>query len=91
MFFTEVKLNERLVELNGFRYRDAVAIPSFQFRPDSGEIGARPPKEGEWAELKVGERWGAWINTPGSPLMWRYRSSGRAEPSSASSILATRT
>jgi alpha-mannosidase len=58
MFWTEEKLEARIKELEKYRYRDIISIPSFRFLLDEkGEIGARPPKEGDWGKIKVGDYW----------------------------------
>jgi len=79
MFFVEEKLGERLLELDGLRYRDPILIPNFRFQLDSGEIGARPREDGQWSELKVGEFWQgsdkyAWLAADVAiPKKWKDR------------------
>lgn len=58
MFWTEEKVKARILELAEYRYRDAVQIPSFRLQIDEQAIvGNRPPAEGDWTELRLGERW----------------------------------
>ncbi|WP_188456226.1 alpha-mannosidase [Virgibacillus oceani] len=58
MFQTEKKLAARLTELDSHRYRGNVEISSFQFQLDAkGEVGTKPPIDGEWTTLKKGETW----------------------------------
>ena len=57
MFWTEEKLSARIRELEKYRYRDAIPIPVFRSQTDSGKAGARPPEDGEWKTMAVGERW----------------------------------
>ncbi|WP_047982656.1 alpha-mannosidase [Ornithinibacillus contaminans] len=80
MFQTEKKLHARLTELDGYRYRDKIEIPSFQFQLDEeGEVGAKPLLEGEWSTYKLGEQWAgrdlyAWLKAEVSiPETWQTR------------------
>ncbi|MTW84339.1 alpha-mannosidase [Virgibacillus dakarensis] len=58
MFQTEKKLAARITELQAYRYRGKIAIPSFQFQLDEqGDAGASPATTGEWSTLKKGEQW----------------------------------
>ncbi|WP_059102644.1 alpha-mannosidase [Shouchella shacheensis] len=58
MFLTEHKLENRLNELRGFRYRDGWIITRLYFQDDAGEIGAYPPKVDDDCEVvNVGDRW----------------------------------
>ena len=58
MFWTEKKLAARMKELDSYRYRQRIAIPSFRFQLDEeGAIGERPPKNGEWSTISIGDRW----------------------------------
>ncbi|MCR8642523.1 alpha-mannosidase [Paenibacillus sp. N1-5-1-14] len=58
MFLTSHKLNSRLHEINGLRYRDRIHIPFFHSMVDeSNEIAAMPPTEGNWSEMRVGDTW----------------------------------
>ncbi|WP_099157030.1 alpha-mannosidase [Virgibacillus ndiopensis] len=58
MFQTEKKLAARLTELDCHRYREKIEISSFRFQLDTkGEVGAKPPIDGEWSTLKKGEKW----------------------------------
>ncbi|MGG1554817.1 alpha-mannosidase [Paenibacillus ferrarius] len=60
MFWTEEKLEQRLKELEGYRYRDSRPIESWTFTPDEEKLnGVRPPIEltGDAATIRIGERW----------------------------------
>ncbi|MCD7036398.1 alpha-mannosidase [Metabacillus sp. GX 13764] len=58
MFWTVEKLEKRIKELASYRYREVLPLESFQALLDlDGEVSARQPEEGEWAEMKIGERW----------------------------------
>jgi len=58
MFWTEEKLADRIQELSEYRYREAITIPTFRFLIDErGEVGARPPKDGNWSTINLGDRW----------------------------------
>ncbi|WNR45251.1 alpha-mannosidase [Paenibacillus roseipurpureus] len=58
MFWTFDKLSSRMKELLYFPYRYKIAIPSFLSQLDpAGANGQRPPKDGEWREMKLGDRW----------------------------------
>lgn len=57
MFWTEEKLAARIRELEKYRYRDAIPITDFYCQPDTGEVGARPPKDGNWQRMSLGDRW----------------------------------
>ncbi|CAG7644505.1 alpha-mannosidase [Paenibacillus allorhizosphaerae] len=58
MFFTEEKLALRIRELAGHRYRDAVKLADLKFQIDEkGEIGTYPPEDGQWNEMRIGDRW----------------------------------
>lgn len=58
MFWIEEKLAARIDELEPYRYRDPVRIRRFLTQPDAeGLIGARPPSEGDWEDMQLGERW----------------------------------
>lgn len=58
MFFTEKKLAARVEELGRYRYRDPISIPSFRFQLDeAGEVGTRPPADGEWTKFEIGDSW----------------------------------
>jgi alpha-mannosidase len=69
MFWVEEKIEARIAELEEYRYREALQIPSFRFLIDeNGEIGTRPPISGEWDTIQVGDRWigrdiYAWLQT----------------------------
>ncbi|MBB6672453.1 alpha-mannosidase [Cohnella nanjingensis] len=80
MLLTESKIKERLEELEAVRYRDARTIASWKWREDeAGEIGARPPAEGEWGEIRLGDTWTgrdryAWLSYEASiPAEWAGR------------------
>ncbi|GGH78315.1 alpha-mannosidase [Pullulanibacillus pueri] len=58
MFWTDKKLAARVRELDGYRYRERIEIPSFQFQLDEeGKVGERPPIDGQWSTLKIGDQW----------------------------------
>lgn len=58
MFWTEKKLAARIKELDNYRYRDKITIPAFQYQLDEeGAVGARPPKDGDWSVINLGDRW----------------------------------
>lgn len=58
MFFTEKKLAKRIEELDSYRYRDIIKFNKIRFQLDEkGEVGQFPPLEGNWQEVKIGERW----------------------------------
>ncbi|MFK9091850.1 alpha-mannosidase [Bacillus salipaludis] len=58
MFLTERKFEERIRELEGYRYRDCVAIDQFYTHEDDGTIGAHPPVEyDKKAVMKIGDYW----------------------------------
>jgi alpha-mannosidase len=80
MFWTEKKLSARLKELDGYRYRDMITIPSFRFQLDEeGAVGMRPPQNGEWSTIHLGDRWEgrdlyAWLATEVKlPEQWAKR------------------
>ncbi|MDU1847610.1 MAG: alpha-mannosidase [Niallia nealsonii] len=77
MFWTEKKLDARIKELEKYRYREAISLESFQMQLDKeGEIGARPPENGEWTTIRVGDNWAgrdhyAWLKAEVSiPANW---------------------
>ncbi|TBL81932.1 alpha-mannosidase [Paenibacillus thalictri] len=58
MFWTMEKLLARVKELGPFRYRDSVAITGFAAKEDeAGNIGECPSSDGEWREMRIGDRW----------------------------------
>ncbi|MBD1382271.1 alpha-mannosidase [Metabacillus arenae] len=58
MFLTIEMVQSRIGELEKYRYRDSISIPSFESQVDvEGIIGKYPPEDGEWDTLKVGEKW----------------------------------
>ncbi|ANF95609.1 alpha-mannosidase [Paenibacillus bovis] len=59
MFLTEQKLKSRLQELSMYRYREAIPLPSFQAREDSGEEihPAAPQPDESWHTMELGEHW----------------------------------
>ncbi|WP_027084903.1 alpha-mannosidase [Cohnella panacarvi] len=58
MFWIEEKLAARIDELEPYRYRDPVKLRRFLALTDAeGAIGARPPTEGDWEGMQLGERW----------------------------------
>lgn len=80
MFWTEEKLLRQIDELSHYRYREPIPIKQFLFQlDDAGEIGARPPQEGEWSTVSTGERWEgrdvyAWLKADiDIPAVWQRR------------------
>lgn len=80
MFWTEKKLAARLKELDGYRYREKIEIPSFQFQLDEkGEVGASPPMDGDWSKVNIGEKWSgrdlyAWLSAEVAiPKVWENK------------------
>lgn len=80
LFWTEQKLTARIKELDGYRYRDRMEIPSFRFQIDEkGEVGARPPQDGDWTTIRIGDVWKgrdvyAWLSADvATPASWRGR------------------
>ncbi|MEK4749133.1 alpha-mannosidase [Bacillus circulans] len=78
MFWTEKKLDARIKELEKYRYRESISLDSFSMQLDEeGEIGARPPENGEWATIHVGDHWAgrdhyAWLKTEVAiPVSWK--------------------
>ncbi|WP_077328615.1 alpha-mannosidase [Virgibacillus siamensis] len=69
MFFKNEKLHARIQELEKFRYRDLFHISTFDSQQDEkGEVGTRPPENGVWHEMKVGDNWSGrdsylWLKT----------------------------
>ncbi|WP_458120120.1 alpha-mannosidase [Paenibacillus sp. Z6-24] len=59
MFLTEQKLKSRLQELNAYRYREAIPIPSFAAKEDMGEAihPAAPQPDESWTTMELGEHW----------------------------------
>ncbi|SDD63778.1 alpha-mannosidase [Paenibacillus sp. UNCCL117] len=57
MFFTEEKLKARIEEIGSLRYRIVRRFETLACRRDDGEVGARPPSEGPWEEIKLGDHW----------------------------------
>lgn len=59
MFWTEEKLEQRLNELDGYRYRDLRPIGEWMFTPDLDKMnGARPPATPSCdATIQIGDRW----------------------------------
>ncbi|UOQ45585.1 alpha-mannosidase [Halobacillus salinarum] len=58
MFWTIEKLEQRISELNAYRYIAKRPLESFASLPDEeGEVAARPPEAGDWGTWKTGERW----------------------------------
>ncbi|CAM3987600.1 alpha-mannosidase [Paenibacillus alkaliterrae] len=58
MFWTIEKLEQRLKELNGFRYREIIPFTKMRFQEDTeGAIGTYPSDSGEWSEVRIGDRW----------------------------------
>ncbi|MEK5440323.1 MULTISPECIES: alpha-mannosidase [unclassified Fredinandcohnia] len=58
MFLTERKFEERIRELEGYRYRECVGIDKFYTHEDDGEIGAYPPSEyNATNSMQIGDYW----------------------------------
>jgi alpha-mannosidase len=58
MLLTAEKLTKQVAELASLRYREPILIPSFLTQLDEqGNIGERPPIDGEWKEVALGEYW----------------------------------
>lgn len=57
MFLTERKLEARIQELAGFRYRDVIQLHEFQAMEDKGEVGTYPPTSMDGYFLKQGDQW----------------------------------
>ncbi|MEH7097818.1 alpha-mannosidase [Neobacillus vireti] len=58
MFLTERKFEERIRELEGYRYRDLVSIHQLYVLEDDGAIGAYPPAAyDEQQVMKIGSYW----------------------------------
>ena len=58
MFWTVEKLQSRINELEPYRYCDERIIDKFRMKLDEeGEIGAYPSEDGEWKDIRIGERW----------------------------------
>ncbi|MHA6484941.1 alpha-mannosidase [Paenibacillus sp. strain BS8-2] len=58
MFWTKEKLEARIKELDGYRYRDATSLASIRMQIDPmGEIGVYPSLEGDWEDVKLGDHW----------------------------------
>ncbi|ALX50126.1 alpha-mannosidase [Lentibacillus amyloliquefaciens] len=61
MFKTLEKLEQRIKELDAYRYRDAINIEGFSFLEDeNGEVGTRPPESGSWGKINLGDSWKGW-------------------------------
>ncbi|CAN7383341.1 alpha-mannosidase [Paenibacillus sp. LjRoot153] len=58
MFWTVEKLQARINELEPFRYRGERVIDTFRIKLDAdGVIGAYPSEDGEWNNIRIGDRW----------------------------------
>jgi alpha-mannosidase len=58
LFLTERKFEARIHELEGYRYRDCVAIEQFTTQEDDGKVGANPPiSYDETSVMKLGDYW----------------------------------
>ncbi|MBT2658592.1 alpha-mannosidase [Bacillus sp. ISL-18] len=58
MFWTTEKLERRIQELDSYRYRNILPVASFQAQEDEeGKIAQKPPEDGPWETMNVGERW----------------------------------
>ncbi len=80
MFWTIEKIEDRIQELDTYRYRDLQPIQTFSCLLDEeGEIGERPPQQGEWGTMNTGDRWEGrdkylWLKTNVSlPQDWTNR------------------
>ncbi|RAP76916.1 alpha-mannosidase [Paenibacillus montanisoli] len=82
MFLTEKKLEQRIGELEKYRYSDIRPIPEYRFWADQeAVVGAMPPDSAEWGNISLGERWRGWDKTAWLktevviPAEWRERRS----------------
>lgn len=58
MFWTKEKLAARIRDIERFRYRDELTVTHMKMQMDeNGEIGAYPPEDGEWTDIRLGDRW----------------------------------
>lgn len=58
MFWTVEKLQARIHDLEPYRYRDERSIDTFRIKLDeAGIIGAYPTDEGDWRDIRIGDRW----------------------------------
>ncbi|KRE49727.1 alpha-mannosidase [Paenibacillus sp. Soil724D2] len=58
MFWTVEKLQARINELESYRYRDERRLDKFRIKLDeAGIIGAYPSEDGEWTDIRIGDRW----------------------------------
>ncbi|MDF2922331.1 MAG: alpha-mannosidase [Paenibacillaceae bacterium] len=80
MFGTDAKLQARIMELAGYRYREAFTITRLSLRADpEGAIGAYPPEAGDGAAVEPGFRWQGWDEyhwltaTVSIPEQWKGR------------------
>lgn len=58
MWFTVEKLEQRVGELQPFRYRDERTIAEWRWKEDKeGGIGTYPSEAGAWQTVRLGHRW----------------------------------
>lgn len=58
MFWLKEKLEARLKELAGYRYREEKTLTHIRKQVDpEGIIGAYPSREGKWVDVNLGDRW----------------------------------
>lgn len=82
MFLTQEKISARVKELNEYRYREKITIPSFNFYEErenntSDHVSPQPPKDVEYSQINLGDIWKrrdryAWLNTKVNfPEQWK--------------------
>ncbi|WP_144933909.1 alpha-mannosidase [Paenibacillus sp. 32O-W] len=58
MFFRIEQLSKQVEELAEYRYREQRRLSPLRLKPDpSGEAAAYPTEEGDWTEVRIGDRW----------------------------------
>ncbi|MEK8127007.1 alpha-mannosidase [Paenibacillus filicis] len=59
MFWTEEKLEQRIKELEKYRYRDAVGLNEWDYQVDEEKANGvqHPPEGGQWTTIRQGEHW----------------------------------
>lgn len=58
MMLTVKKLERRIQELDKYRHKQHVPIPSYEFWIDEqAEVAAMPPADAKWGGIAVGDRW----------------------------------
>jgi alpha-mannosidase len=80
MFWTVEKLQARINEIEGFRYRNRIRLNGLKIQEDpAGEVGQYPPAEGEWKPAALGDDWKGrdayvWVSIEaGIPSEWAGR------------------